>query len=376
MGGLDQAAVATLVERARRGVDEGLTPSCQLALARDGKVVLSEVLGDAGADTRYVIFSATKGVVAGAVWLLIGEGTIDPGQKVVDVIPEFGANGKDVVTIDQVLQHTSGFPRAPMGPDVWSDRQKRLQRFAEWGLNWEPGTQHEYHPTSAHWVLAELIERASGIDYRDFIRVRIAEPLGLTGLRVGVPPEEQGDIASLVATGEAPDPDELERLTGFRELPLGEVTEENLLRFNEPEARAVGVPGGGGVARAVDLALYYQALLHNTDNLWDPEALADGTGTVRNLFPDFLALGAPANRTRGLVVAGDDGHAAARGFGHTTSPRAFGHNGAGGQIAWADPESGLSFCYLTNGMDANLLRSGRRGTSLSSKAAVCASEAT
>jgi CubicO group peptidase (beta-lactamase class C family) len=259
-----------------------------------------------------------------------------------------------------------------MGPDVWGDRQERLRRMADWRLNWEPGTQHEYHPTSAHWVLAELIQRASGIDYRDFIRERIADPLGLAGLRVGVPPEEQGDMAALVATGEAVDPEELERLTGFRELPLGEVTEENLLHFNDPDARAVGVPGGGGVARAADLALYYQALLHNSEGLWDTDVLKDGTSTVRNSFPDFLALGAPANRTRGIVVAGGDGHAAARGFGHTTSARAFGHNGAGGQVAWVDPESGLSFCYLTNGLDANLLRQWRRDSSLSSKAAVCA----
>src|SRR5438067_4399361 len=160
MGVLHQANVELLLEPAQRGDDEGLTPTCQVVLARDGEVVLSEALGGATPDTRYVIFSATKGVVAGAVWLLMGEGTLHPDQKVAEVIPEWGTNGKDVVTVDQVLQHTSGFPRAPMGPDVWDDRQKRLRRFAEWRLNWEPGTRHEYHPTSAHWVLAELIERA------------------------------------------------------------------------------------------------------------------------------------------------------------------------------------------------------------------------
>src|SRR5439155_815268 len=78
-----------------------------------------------------------------------------------------------------------------------------------------------------------------------------------------------------------------------------------------------------------------------------------------------------ANRTRGMVVAGDDGKSAFRGFGRTVSGRTFGHMGAGGQVAWADPETGLSFCYLTNGVDADLLRSGRRGTSLSSKAGIC-----
>jgi CubicO group peptidase (beta-lactamase class C family) len=191
-------------------------------------------------------------------------------------------------------------------------------------------------------------------------------------MALGVPPDQQDGIATLVACGEPPDADEIERLFGVREIPLGEVTEEALLHFNEPDVRAVGVPGGGGVARASDVALYYQALLHNPDGMWKAEVLADGTGVVRNTFPDPLIGGIPANRTRGLVVAGDDGKSAFRGFGRTVSARAFGHMGAGGQVAWADPETGLSFCYLTNGLDANLLRSGRRGTSLSSKAAVCA----
>jgi CubicO group peptidase (beta-lactamase class C family) len=370
---LDQSKVDTLLDRARREVDEGLLPSCQLALALDGEVVVDQCFGDSNVDTRYVIFSCTKGIVAGAVWLAFGDGTLAPDQKVTEIIPEFGTNGKDVVTVEHLLTHTAGFPRAPMGPDVWSDREKRLQRYSEWRLNWDPGTRMEYHPTSAHWVLADLVEQASGQDYREFIATRIAEPLRLEGMAVGVPSEEQEGIATLVAAGEPPDPDEVERLFGVREIPLGEVTEEALLSFNQPETRAVGVPGGGGVARASDVALYYQALLHNPGGLWGAGVLADGTGNIRCTFPDPLIGGVAANRTLGMVVAGDDGKSAFRGFGRTVSGRTFGHMGAGGQVAWADPETGLSFCYLTNGMDANLLRSGRRGTSLSSKAAGCVS---
>jgi CubicO group peptidase (beta-lactamase class C family) len=305
------------------------------------------------------------------VWLAFGEGTLAPEQKVAEVIPEFGTNDKDVITVEQLLLHTAGLPRAPMGPDVWGDREKRLERYSKWRLNWEPGSRMEYHPTSAHWVLADLVEQASGQDYREFITTRITEPLGLKGMAVGVPPDAQDGIATLVACGAPPDPDEVERLFGVREIPLGEVTEDALLHFNEPDTRAVGVPGGGGVARASDVALYYQALLHNPGGLWDADVLKDGTSKIRCTLPDPLIGGVAANRTRGLVVAGDDGKSAFRGFGRTVSGRAFGHMGAGGQVAWADPETGLSFCYVTNGMDANLLRSGRRGTSLSSKAAAC-----
>ena len=180
---------------------------------------------------------------------------------------------------------------------------------------------------------------------------------------------QQGDINELVLTGEPATPDELEAAIGVRELPLTEVTPDALMSFNRPEVRAVGVPGGGGVSTAADLALYYQALLHDPAGIWKPEVLADVTANVRNHLPDYM--GTPANRTLGLVLAGDDGRPSARGMGHTVSPRAFGHNGAGGQIAWADPATGLSFCYLTNGLDQHEIREWRRTTGIASRAANC-----
>jgi CubicO group peptidase (beta-lactamase class C family) len=366
--GIDSEALADLVARAQRCVDDGTTPSCQLAIAREGRVA-ALALGDATLDSRYVIFSATKAVIAGAVWILIGEGALDISRCVAELVPEFASNGKDVITIEQVLLHTSGFPHAPFLATDWDDRGKRLARFEHWRCNWEPGSRFEYHPTSAHWVLAELIERVTGGDFREFVRMRITEPLGLADLEVGVPPERQGNIEELVLTGEAASPEELQAVLGVTSLPVTEVTPDALMSFNRARIRQVGVPGGGGVSSAADLALYYQALLHNPVGTWKPDVLADVTSNVRNRYPDYL--GTPANRTIGLVVAGDDGKSSLRGMGHTVSPRAFGHNGAGGQIAWADPATGISFCYLTNGLDQHQLREWRRTTALASRAAKC-----
>ncbi len=367
--GLDADAVTALYERIQRGVDEGVNPSCQIAFARDGKVALTRTFGDATPDARYVIFSATKAVVAGAVWIVIGEGELDVSRRVAEIIPEFGTNGKDVITVEQVMLHTSGFPHAPFNALEWDDRERRLERFAQWRCNWEPGTRYEYHPTSAHWVLAEIIERTTGGDFRVFIRERILEPLGLRGLQLGVPLDQQGDITTLVNTGEPASAEELQALLGISTLPQTEVTAEALLSMNNPKMRAVGMPGGGGVSNAVDLALYYQALLHNPGGIWKPDVLADVTSHVRNTMPDFI--GTPANRTLGLILAGDDGRAGARGMGKTVSPRAFGHNGAGGQIAWADPETGFSFCYFTNGLDQHQIRQWRSTTAIASRAGAC-----
>ncbi|MEQ1785589.1 MAG: serine hydrolase domain-containing protein [Acidimicrobiales bacterium] len=368
---LDRSAVDALLARARRDVDDGVLPACQVALALDGDVLVHEAFGAADLDTRFTIFSATKPFIASLVWQLLGEGALTPAQPVHDVIPEFGSHGKDAITLDHVLLHTAGFPRAPLGAPRWNTHEGRRQAFADWRLNWDVGTQFEYHPTSAHWVLAELVHAVTGLDHTDALRTRVLEPLGLTQFELGPAVGAQERIAHLAPVGDPATPDELEAALGVRSIDVGEVTEEALLGLNDPAARQVGLPGGGGISTAADVAAFYQALLHDPKGLWDPAVRTDVTTVVRNTFPDPM-LGHAANRTRGLIVAGDDGRSNLRGMGRTVSPRAFGHNGAAGQVAWADPATGLSFCYLTNGLDRNLLREHRRTTAVASLAAVCA----
>ncbi|MGH7897611.1 MAG: serine hydrolase domain-containing protein [Candidatus Binatia bacterium] len=358
-----------LLERARREVDEGLLPSCQIALGFAGEIVAAETFGDARPDDRYCIFSATKPFVATTAWTLIAEGSLRVEDPVVAYFPEFGGNGKDRITVEQVMLHTSGFPHAPMGPAEWAEREARLRRMASWKLNWQPGTRYEYHPTSAHWVLAEVIERIAGRDYRQVVEQRVTAPAGLPRI-LGIALDRQSGIRDLRLTGEHATPDELESAFGVRALPETEVTDDAVLGFNRPIIREVGVPGGGGFARAVDLALFYQHLLHDPNGIWDAAVRADGIGRVRNTLAD--PMGTAANRSLGLVLAGDDGRSHIRGFGRTVSARAFGHNGAGGQLAWADPATGLSLGYVTDGYDRHEVRQPRRGTALSSLAATCA----
>lgn len=109
-------AIDALVERAQREIDEGLLPSCQLALALDGKLVEQVTLGDhLGDNSRYVTFSAIKGLVYTATWQLLAEGSLRLDQPVAELIPEFAPNGKDAVTVEQLMCHRGGFPLAPLG---------------------------------------------------------------------------------------------------------------------------------------------------------------------------------------------------------------------------------------------------------------------
>jgi CubicO group peptidase (beta-lactamase class C family) len=278
-----------------------------------------------------------------------------------ELVPEFGTNGKDVVTIEQVMIQTGGFPSAPLDLTTAQSREARLQKFSKWRLNFEPGTASEYHPTSAHWVLAEVIERTSGMDYRTFIRTRIADPIGIPNLALGVSEDPDLDVADLVAVGESPSAEDLAHAEG----DWGEVTIDHMLNFNNWDVRALGVPAAGALATAADFAMLYQEILLNSHEIWDAALLQDATSTVRNSMWDQL-LGNPASLGLGVMIQGNDG--VPRGMGSTVSPRTFGWGGAGGQVAWVDPDSGLSFSFLTNGIDRNPARWSERRESIATLA--------
>lgn len=366
---IDDTKIERLLTRVRREVDEGLSPAVQIAVAQHGELVVDATFG-APDDSRFVVFSATKALVAGAIWRLIDRGDVALDAPCASYVPEFGTNGKEVVTVEQVLTHTGGFPWAPLGPPRWDTRQSRLEMFAKWRLTLEPGETFMYHPTAGHWVLGEIIASVTSMNHADAIEQLVTEPLGLPRL-LGIPLGEQDGIIDSVGVGSPPTPEEMEATFGYKidlaQLIPPDVALGALLTLNTPEARAIGVPGGGGVMRAADIALLYQAFLHNPGGLWSPEILAAGTRDVRVSLPDMTGL--PSNRTLGLILAGDDGFADRRGFGRTASPLSFGHPGAGGQMAFADPVSGLSVGYATAGMDQHLIREGRRTIALASLAA-------
>lgn len=384
--GLNPDKVEALFDRAQREIKEGLLPACQLAIARNGKIGAIRTYGrarqggserPASDETLFDIMSCTKAITSSAAWILIQEGKLNPDDRVVKFVPEFGTNGKEAVTVEHLLTHTSAIPTAPGAQKEWADKARRLARFAQWRLEHPPGSRFTYHIQANFWPIAEIIERVSGQDLRKFVRTRIAEPLGIPDLRIGVPPALNGRVADVVWVGE-PARDEEYRKLGVTppRVAMASLNESMILEFNEPEVREAGSPAGGGMTTAADLALFYQALMHDGRSfdgkqIWQPAMLRDAL-RIRN--PGFIdpQRGMLANRALGVVIAGEDGKANLRGFGRTNSPAAFGHPGFGGQLGWADPATGISFAYLTNGFDRNDLREGRRSVALASLAGACA----
>ncbi|MEH0509225.1 MULTISPECIES: serine hydrolase domain-containing protein [unclassified Streptomyces] len=361
--GVDPHRLDVLLRRIRLEVEHGRLPSAQVAVARGGSLVAFETWGEAEPSTRYVLQSVGRSIVAGAVWKLIGEGLIEVGEQVASIIPEFAPNGKEEVTVEQVLTHSAGFPFAPLGYPKMLDREQRLAAFGRWRLDYAPGSRFQFHLTSAAWLISEIVERRTGLAFAEYLRERIAEPLGLSSLELGVPVDRQpGTVAPMTATDRTSDEQEPD--------PWGP------WYLSDPRVLAAGEPSHALVATAADVALYFQALEHS--GLWKPEAVAEGTRIRLTDHPhgEQIYGGGSGRRTSmGLfvTVAGPD---AGSNLPSTGSSALFGSAGAAYQLGFMDPQTGLSFACLSNGYPLAGYDHSPRGTALLTNIANLAADLT
>lgn len=342
--GIDVAALARLYERIEGHITAGRYPGAAVALARHGEIVAARSFGHArladGAspampatdETLWLLYSQTKPVVSSAIWQLVERGHLRFHDRVAEYVPEFAQHGKEKVTLYQLLTHQAGFPHArAITPDLWEDHAALRAAICDFTPEWEPGARVVYHGAAAHWVQALLIEAVTGRDYREHIRDAILGPLGLDSLRVGVPDALHARVAHIH------DP----RADGHTALADGQ---------NTPAHWRAGIPGGGGYATAKDLAIFYQMLLGlgalRGVRLLSPRMVQYATRNHTGERVDE-AMGMPMHRGLGVHVRGTT--PTIRGLGSIASPSTFGHGGAGTSYSWADPETGVSFTYLTNG---------------------------
>ena len=213
------------------------------------------------------------------------------------------------------------------------------------------------------------------MDFRQFVRERIALPLGLPGMRLGLPPE-------LSSSRRRPG---LRRRGAFdrgelRKLGLAADARDRSGRRDDPGLQYAGGARSGRARRRRDHDRgRTRAFLpgRNAQSRQGRSADVEARGARGSAAPALgrlhrSDLGYKVNRALGVVVAGDDGWRTSAASARPTRRSAFGHGGAGGQIGWADPATGISLGYCTNGFDRNDIRQGRRGVAISSLAAVCA----
>ncbi|MBI2760317.1 MAG: beta-lactamase family protein [Chloroflexi bacterium] len=335
--GLDPRRVGQLYQLVEAHVATGRYPGAQVAFARHGRLTAMRTFGrarldpstPASDDTLWLLFSQTKVITTAALWQLVDQGALRFADRIADHVPEFARNGKDDITLFQVLTHQGGFPSAAVPREAWTDHELLRRTVCDFTLEWTPGSRVHYHGASAHWVAAMLIEAITGRDYRDVIRDDLLAPVGLDDIYVGVPSGLLGRCADMHAMDDG-------RMVASPE-------------WCTPEFRAAGVPGGGGYATAPSLAAFYQMLLAggtlNGTRVLSPRVIQFVT---RNHTADRVdeSMKMPMHRGLGPHVRGFT--PTIRGLGTIASPVTFGHGGAGSSYSWADPESGVSFSYLSN----------------------------
>ena len=336
--GLDPAKLDRACEIVMSHIAGGYHPGAQLAVARHGKLALYRSFGSATVApsrmvderTLFPLFRTPKSSPRrrSGRWSRKGSSAFRIGLR--SMFPEFEAHGKDGVTVAHLLTHQAGFPAAEVAPECFMDRERLRRAVCEFKLEWPPATRSIYHRLAAHWVIAVLIEAITGADYRDEIRKRVIEPLGLTReMFLGLPETEDPRAAAMYTPKQA------------EQWPLDPMVAA-------PVFRRAGIPGAGGYATARAMAVFYQMMAQggawNGVRIVSPRMIGyvtrDFTG---DLVDDYT--GYPMHRGLGPFSRGQTGHPGLGAIGH---PRTFGHSGVGTSYCWADPTSGVSFAFLSN----------------------------
>lgn len=340
--GFRMEQIEALIAFIDKQIGDGYYPGCQIALARHGKLALVRSFGNAITDpapreandsTLWLLYSNTKVICAAALWVLAERGALRFADKISDHVPDFRRNGKRDVTLLQVMTHQGGFPNAVVPKEAWDDHDRLKQVVCDFTLEWTPGSKVHYHGLSAHWTAGVVIEAVTGQDFRDFIRENVIEPIGLGN-----------DLFMGVSR-----PSELARVSDMHVPPPAGGAAQKDAEANAPEWRRAGVPGGGAYGTARGMVALYQMMLAGGTlggaRIVSPRTLQYA---IRNWTGDRVDefMGMPMHRGIGPHVRGDT--ETIRGLGSFASPRTFGHGGVGTSYCWADPDSGVSFAYITN----------------------------
>jgi CubicO group peptidase (beta-lactamase class C family) len=309
--------------------------------------------------TLQLVFSTTKGVTAIAVAMCVQRGLLDYDEKVATYWPEFAAHGKGEATVAQLLSHQCGL--FSVDGDITLadalDWKTVTERLAATKPDWPIGSTHGYHALTYGWLAGELIRRTDGRTPGQFVADEIAAPLGVE-LYIGLPEELEPRVAPLIGkpiTSESSDP----ALKAMLEQFLGPATRGGRAlglngafdgdgMFNRREVHAAEIPAANGITNAAALAKVYAATMAPVDGV---QLLDDATRerARRTVTPDGEAdacLIMPTTFGMGFMTFGQ--------FTPYAGPGSYGHPGAGGSVAFAQPERELAFAYAMNKMAMNL----------------------
>jgi CubicO group peptidase (beta-lactamase class C family) len=297
-----------------------------------------------------IVFSATKGVTAACVNLLVERGALDLDAPVATYWPEFAAAGKEAIPLRWVLSHRAGL--AAVDGDLtlaevlaW---KPVVRAIAAQAPNWEPGTAHGYHARSYGWILGEVVRRVTGRSLGHYFADEMAGPLGLD-FWIGLPARQRARCGRVIPPdGGLPSIVDLlgaESLTArVMNGPSGLFAYDDM--WNRPEILAAEMPSSNGVGTARALARLYAAMVGEVDGRRILRAdTVERARAVQSEGADRVLL-LPTRFGLGFMLppmlAPDCG------------PCSLGHTGAGGSLGFADPAARIGFGYVTTTLKFDL----------------------
>jgi len=355
--GLDPTALQRLVAGIQADIDQGQTGAASFIVARGGKIGCREVLGNvapgraAAADDLYLLMSLSKSFAASLVLRAIDHGRFTLDTRAADVLPGFGAAGKQSITVRQLLSHTAGIfpalpPPPPLGFDDMGNLAKVVAAISAVPVAYPPGTQCSYAPTAGHAVLAQMmvVTDPGKRSFSEIAQEELFKPLGMIDTRYGMSLDEPRRVPTFYterkttpATTAAANM--LNTFMPKGEVPAGNAygTVDDVFRFAEVMRRR----GTNGSYRLMSPALFDYASQNHTGNMSNG---ATQFYILEHGMPDY-----PVNFSLlGGYVRGH-GHYLS-GAGLTASPRAFYAVGGGSTMWMVDPERDLTFVFLCAGL--------------------------
>ena len=316
-------------------------------------------------DTIGHVWSATKGATALCAHILADKGKLDINAPVVTYWPEFGKNGKDAVLVRHLLNHQVGLPavREPLPTGAFYDWAYMTNALAQEEPFWRPGTRTGYHGLTFGFLVGEVIRRTSGRTLGQFFREEVAGPLGLD-FWIGLPEEHEPRVAPTIpATPPGPgdpvaslwvaaftDPTSIQALmltnSGGYMMTPGE--------SDSRAAHAAEMGAIGGIANARALAGMYRPLALSGDGLISAQQIAVASTVSSATSVDAVCL-VPSRFALGFLKSTDNRYLpVADREGILLAEEAFGHNGMGGSIGFADPRARMSLGYTMNRQGSGL----------------------
>jgi CubicO group peptidase (beta-lactamase class C family) len=312
-------------------------------------------------DTLVLVWSATKGIGSACVLHALQQQNIDISERVAEFWPEFARTGKEEITLAQLLSHQAGLCALDRRVDVL-DYDAVIRALEAQKPLWPPGTAHGYHARTFGFLLDELVRRIAGKTLSDYWQENFARPLKLD-FWIGLPENENSRVATVYAARSGPAAAGPEPKQFYNDLTTpGTLARKTftspyglhvISKMNDPAIREQAIVSFGGIGSASALAKFYsmlasggkvdgQTFFSEKTIAWMTTTLTDGMDRVFQIPTAFSA---------GFMK--DSRNAARKIFGPSGS--SFGHPGAGGSHAFADPKNEIAFAYVMNQMEQSLL---------------------